>query len=214
MTTIGESQVRIRDDKMIYCDRCGHGNTPNSNFCSNCGFPLRKESEPRDDSKETALVQTRNSHARTESQKETQQGYRDINVPDYTCRAQNDRPEPPPPRGYIRYGYKGISGAPFSFNPDYQQYYQHPPVAPPRHQYDPMAIVSLVFSILSFYFLYVLGAIIGLIFGYVSLSNIRKSGGNFSGKELAITGIILGWVNIALFAIIIVSALILKIFQG
>lgn len=74
-----------------------------------------------------------------------------------------------------------------------------------------MSIVSLIFSISSFYFFYIVGAILGLIFGYVSLSNIKRSGGSLGGKDLAITAIILGWVNIGIFAAIFLGILVVAI---
>jgi len=42
-----------------------------------------------------------------------------------------------------------------------------------------------------------------VIFGHLSLSDIRRSGGRLTGRGLAITGIVLGYVGVALFLFII-----------
>jgi hypothetical protein len=56
------------------------------------------------------------------------------------------------------------------------------------------AIFSLVCGIL---FLFLPFSIIAVIFGYLALSEIRKNPGRFTGKGLAITGIVLGYVGVA-----------------
>jgi len=65
-----------------------------------------------------------------------------------------------------------------------------------------MAVASLVlsiFSFVSFFFcLPVVPAVLGLIFGYMSLTKIEESRGAVGGSELARAGIIIGWINIGL----------------
>jgi hypothetical protein len=56
------------------------------------------------------------------------------------------------------------------------------------------AIFSLVCGIL---FLFPLTAIAAVLFGHLSLSEIRRSAGRLSGKGLAVTGLILGYVGVA-----------------
>jgi len=119
---------------------------------------------------------------------------------------------PPPPRpgeGYAGFGHK----KPFPLYPldsskAGHQYHSAPWVA---QRDDPMAIASLILSISSFFFFYLVGAILGLIFGYISLSNIRESEGRLKGEQLARAGIILGWVNIGLFFAIFLTSFILII---
>jgi hypothetical protein len=68
-----------------------------------------------------------------------------------------------------------------------------------------LAIASLVLGIL---WLGGLGALLALIFGYVSKRNIDESHGRQGGRGLAIAGIVLGWVGIAgliLWIILLVS---------
>lgn len=68
-----------------------------------------------------------------------------------------------------------------------------------------LAIASMILGIL---WLYWLGSILALIFGYVALSQIRRRGGD--GRGMAIAGIILGWIGvvaaIAVVVLLIVAA--------
>ncbi len=67
--------------------------------------------------------------------------------------------------------------------------YGYPP--PPRAT-NGFAIASMVLGIL---WLYWIGSILALIFGYVARSQIRER--NEGGDGMAIAGIVLGWVGIA-----------------
>ncbi len=60
------------------------------------------------------------------------------------------------------------------------------------------AIASLILGILP---LSVLSSIPGVILGHLALSDIKKSAGRLSGKGMAIAGLILGYMGIALFPI-------------
>ena len=62
-----------------------------------------------------------------------------------------------------------------------------------------LAIVSLVVSIIGF-------TIIGIILGFVALSQIKKTGE--SGRGLAIAGVIVGFVELVLGIIIVVIAVV------
>ncbi len=56
------------------------------------------------------------------------------------------------------------------------------------------AIASLVLGIV---WLYGIGAILALVFGYRAKREIDQSGGREGGRGLAIAGIVLGWVGVA-----------------
>ncbi len=58
-----------------------------------------------------------------------------------------------------------------------------------------LAIASLVLGIV---WLYWVGSVLALIFGHVAKRQIDRSGGAEGGRGLAIAGIVLGWVGIAL----------------
>jgi hypothetical protein len=86
-------------------------------------------------------------------------------------------------------------------------------VAPPQaasYGYSPpaktngLAIAAMVLGIL---WLYWLGSILALIFGYVAKNQIDNSRGQEGGRGMAIAGIVLGWVGVAILSIIIIAAL-------
>ena len=55
--------------------------------------------------------------------------------------------------------------------------------------------------------IYWLGSVLALVFGYVGKNQIDKSGGTQDGRGLAIAGIVLGWIGVAVLVLIIVVAL-------
>lgn len=74
-----------------------------------------------------------------------------------------------------------------------------------------MAIVSLVSGIVSWVALPFLGAIVAIITGHMARGEIRSSGGALDGDGLAIGGLILGYLQIAL---TIIGIAILFLFFG
>jgi hypothetical protein len=71
-----------------------------------------------------------------------------------------------------------------------------PPYAQPQvQQTNGLAIASLVLGIL---WLYWVGSILALIFGYRARRQIDESNGAQGGRGLAIAGIVLGWIGVAL----------------
>jgi hypothetical protein len=64
-----------------------------------------------------------------------------------------------------------------------------------------MAIASMVLGIV---WVYWIGSILALVFGYISLKQIDQSGAQESGRGMAIAGIVLGWVGVATLIIWIV----------
>jgi len=76
------------------------------------------------------------------------------------------------------------------------------PVAPfAQVGYSGLAIASMVLGIV---WVYWIGSILALIFGYVARSQIKRTGKN--GNGMAIAGIVLGWVGIATLVTIIILA--------
>lgn len=67
-----------------------------------------------------------------------------------------------------------------------------------------LAIASMVLGIL---WIWWIGSILALIFGYTGKSQIDKSHGTQTGRGMAIAGIVLGWVGVATIALIILVAL-------
>ena len=95
----------------------------------------------------------------------------------------------PPPPGY---------GPP---PPGYGTYGAQPYVAKKTNGF---AVASLILGAL---WLYWIGSVLALIFGYIGKSQIDNSGDTQEGRGLAVAGIVLGWVGVAVLAIIIVVAL-------
>lgn len=71
-------------------------------------------------------------------------------------------------------------------------------------QSNALAIASLVCAVL---FLGGLGSLLAVVFGHVSLSQIRRSEGSESGRGFAIAGLIIGYLGLILTAVIILTML-------
>jgi len=72
----------------------------------------------------------------------------------------------------------------------YQQPYPYQPYGPPRPT-NGLAVASMVLGIL---WVYWIGSILALVFGYVARDQIKRSGQG--GDGMAIAGIVLGWVGV------------------
>ncbi|MEZ5169378.1 MAG: DUF4190 domain-containing protein [Acidimicrobiia bacterium] len=90
-----------------------------------------------------------------------------------------------------------------------------PPPAAPRQppqayspvtpRYNGLAIAGMILGIL---WIYWVGSVLALIFGYISKGQIDESNGWQTGRGMAIAAIVLGWVGIGLLAVTIVAAII------
>jgi hypothetical protein len=67
---------------------------------------------------------------------------------------------------------------------------------PAGPKYNVMAIVSFVSSLVGLFIIPVIGQIVGIITGHISLSQLKTSGEN--GRGLALAGTIIGWVSLGL----------------
>ena len=64
------------------------------------------------------------------------------------------------------------------------------------------AIISLVFGILCWFVLPFVGAIVAVVSGHMARGEIRRApSGSIDGDGIAMAGLILGWVHIALWII-------------
>jgi hypothetical protein len=66
-----------------------------------------------------------------------------------------------------------------------------------------MAIASMVLGIL---WVYWVGSILALVFGYTAKRQIRQTGEGGSG--MATAGIVLGWIGVGILALVIIAALV------
>jgi type II secretory pathway pseudopilin PulG len=76
-----------------------------------------------------------------------------------------------------------------------------PPLPVPRTS--PLAIWSLVLSILGLICLLCFGSIPGVILGHMALTRIRASGGTLTGNGIATTGLILGYLGLAMTVVVV-----------
>lgn len=82
------------------------------------------------------------------------------------------------------------------------QWLPYAPVPPPHQpSLNAFAIASFVLGIL---WLYWVGSILALVFGYIALRQIRAANGWQQGRGFAIAGIVLGWVGAAILALLLV----------
>jgi Domain of unknown function (DUF4190) len=65
-----------------------------------------------------------------------------------------------------------------------------------------LAIAAMVCSF--FFWIYGLGAILGIVFGFIARSQIRKSNGTQRGEGMALAGIIIGFAGIAIGIILVI----------
>ncbi|MDQ2997088.1 MAG: DUF4190 domain-containing protein [Chloroflexota bacterium] len=65
------------------------------------------------------------------------------------------------------------------------------------------AIVSLVFGILSWVVLPGIGPIVAVVAGHMARAEIRRSNGQVGGGGMAMAGLVLGYLQIALLALVI-----------
>ena len=103
------------------------------------------------------------------------------------------------PYGQPSYGAQPYGQPPYGQQPYGQQPYGQQPYGPPPYGYpyappqrtNGMAIASMVLGIL---WLYWIGSILALVFGYVAKKQIRERGE--AGGGMATAGIVLGWVGV------------------
>ena len=64
------------------------------------------------------------------------------------------------------------------------------------------AVLSLVFGILSWCVLPLVGALVAVVTGHVARAELRRAApGELEGDGMAVAGLVLGWANIALVAL-------------
>lgn len=71
-----------------------------------------------------------------------------------------------------------------------------------------MSVASLVMGLL---WLYWIGSILALVFGYLARNEIDQGQGRLTGRGMATAGIILGWVEIGILIVAIVIGVIVTL---
>jgi len=90
------------------------------------------------------------------------------------------------------------------FPPPSPAYYYAPP-AGQKQSTNGFAIASMVLGIV---WIYWIGSILALVFGYIAKRQIAESNGRESGGGMATAGIVLGWIGAATLIAVIVIAII------
>ncbi len=121
---------------------------------------------------------------------------------------------PPPPPGYGAPQNPPAYGTPPQAPSPYGQQPGYPPQAPaygppPAYAQAPgyggyptapktntLAIVSLISSIAGLVIVYVIGSVVGVITGHIALAQLKRT--NEGGRGLALAGLIVGYVGLAL----------------
>jgi len=68
-----------------------------------------------------------------------------------------------------------------------------------------LAVASLVLGLV---WLWWVGSVLALAFGYLALHKIKASGGRLGGRDMALVGVVLGWVGVATLAVLMIPAVI------
>ncbi len=75
----------------------------------------------------------------------------------------------------------------------------------PARQSCTTATISLIFGILSWVVLPFIGAVVAIVTGHMARSEIRRAPGGMEGDSLAVGGLILGYLHLAILALIVVA---------
>lgn len=110
-----------------------------------------------------------------------------------------------PPSGYPPSGYPP-AGTPPGYNPYQQAGYGYGYAPPMPQSTSGWAIASLVCGILGL--CTGIAAILAVIFGHISLNEIKKSNGQVGGRGLAMAGLIMGYIELALGVILVILIII------
>lgn len=84
----------------------------------------------------------------------------------------------------------------------------------PLRQTNVMAVVSLVSGILSWFLLPFIGAIVAVITGHMARKEIRLAPDRFEGDAMAVIGLVLGYLQLALTVLGILFLIVMVLFFG
>jgi hypothetical protein len=121
---------------------------------------------------------------------------------------------PQPPYGSAGFAPPTVSGPP----PGAQYQWPGYPATAPPYGFAPaarsratngMAIASMVLGII---WIYWVGSVLALVFGYVALRQIRDR--DEAGRGMAIAGIVLGWVGVGVAAIVLIIVIVAAATSG
>lgn len=165
------------------CNYCDAALPPGATFCANCGSRVPQPSSvgatvalPAVTGEQTSAAPPASSSAGTPT----------MMVPPSFGEQANAAAQPYTPQPYT----------PQPYTP--QQYTPQPTYTPASLPNSGSATVSLIFGILAWVLLPVIGAIIAVIAGHMARREISASNGQLGGSGMATAGLILGYVHIGL----------------
>ncbi len=116
------------------------------------------------------------------------------------------QPAPPGPGGQAAETFAPPAPPPYPSpqQPGAPGYYYGPPAAQ-KQTTNGFAIASMVLGIV---WIYWIGSILALVFGYIAKKQIEQANGREGGGGMATAGIVLGWVGVGFFALLMVILMI------
>lgn len=173
----------------MICPVCGTTNEAGARFCFRCGSALQSSDAGQPASTPSRSTPAFGSPVVTEDTSSA----RVYDVPTEAPAYQSSGSAAPvgyqmPTGGNAGYRYPGM-----------QQPYS--PYGTALPQQSNTALIALIMGILSFVVLPFVGAIVAIVLGRNARREIQQSGGRLSGDGMALAGIVLGWINIALIVI-------------
>jgi hypothetical protein len=205
----------------IFCTNCGSTLESGYRFCGTCGHPAADSTPKASVPQATKVAAQVDEHATiiddmsaivAESRAKPATPAPTEDPPPAEEPAQilpPRRPEQDPPVVVAAPLVAGPPPAAAPWTPEHvpPQYPPPPPYTPPHvivaqgTSTNGFAIASLVLGIV---WLYWLGSLLALIFGAVALSQIRGSNGRQTGEGMAIAGLVLGIIGLAILLVLIV----------
>ena len=186
------------------CPNCGYDNSPNNRFCVRCGVDLAVPPQPGAPGAAPGPPPAPPAGLGPPPAPANPWGAPPPPPGQWGAPGQPPPPGPPPqqsvpPNPYAPPAPYGPPGA--YAPPGAGQYGPYPPPYPPSGFHAPstngLAIASLVLGLVGWVPCGV-GSILAVVFGFVARTQIRNSQGRQGGDGLAVAGIILGFLAIAL----------------
>lgn len=84
--------------------------------------------------------------------------------------------------------------------------------APPAPAMNTWALVSMICGLVSLVTFQPIVATLAIVFGFIGLSEIKKSPGAFEGRGMGIAGVVLGFVSVGLFLLFILFYILYFVF--
>ena len=185
----------------MVCPNCGANNDNTATFCFNCGTRLEKPQEVAQ--APAAPTPTGSPTIRIEP------GELPPIIPPPTF-------SPPPATSYTTQQFDAPAASPPFTLPTSSAPatpYASPTMgAPGVVPNSTAAIISLVFGIVSWFALPLIGAIVAIVAGHMARGEIRRANGAIGGRGMATAGLVLGYAHIAL--VLIGGCLFLLFFIG